>query len=285
MKLTRTSLACLFLCLTIGAAPASAQDTAARLTTSLSAIVAGDTNDARREAIVVQLRALGVDPMLERFGEGRGAGTNVVVTLLGTGARTILIGAHLDRVSTGRGAVDNGAGCAALIELIAAFKASPLLRSTLQVVFFDREENGLLGSRAYFDRKDRRTDAAINLDVFAYGDTIFATGSHPDGALVRALRAAGGVSILGVRDVPRNSYPDSDHITMMKAGIETLGVALVDAADVVGVLAAEKEGLKPGAGPRVLRIIHTPNDTMAEVRVDQMAHGIALVEQLIRAVD
>jgi len=43
--------------------------------------------------------------------------------------------------------------------------------------------------------------------------------------------------------------------------------------------------MRAGQGPRVLRIIHTPNDTMAEVRVDQMARGIAFVEQLIRKVD
>ena len=284
MNLTRISLACLLLGATTHAAPAPAQDAVRRVTASLTAIVAGDTNDARREAIVTQLRALGVAPTLEPFGEGRGAGANVVVTL-GSGVKTIVIGAHFDRDNMGRGAVDNGGACTALIELVASLQASPLQNATLHVVFFDREESGLLGSRAYFAVKERRHDAAINLDIFAYGDTIFATGSHPDGPLLRALRATGQGSPLAVRDVPRNSYPSSDHRSMMSAGIETLGIALVDAADVVGVLSIGSKKLNPGTGPRVLRIIHTPNDTMAEVRPEQMALGIAFVEQLVRGVD
>ena len=153
VKLSRFNLACLLFCLAAqSAVPASfdslllAQsqpDATARITASLNAIVAGDTNAARREAIVAQLKAAGVDPVIETFGEGRAAGANVVVTLPVSGTKTIVIGAHLDRVSVGRGAVDNGGSCAVLIELVAAFKASPLARSTLRVVFFDREENGL----------------------------------------------------------------------------------------------------------------------------------------------
>ncbi len=260
----------------------AAQDTAARVTASLTAITAGDTNDARREAIVSELRVIGVEPTLEPFGSGRNAGTNVVVTI-GTGARRMVIGAHLDRVKEGRGAVDNGGACAALIQLVSSFKALPLQNWTVDVAFFDREENGLQGSRAYFAKKERRYDAAINVDVFAYGDTIFATRSHPNGPLAHALRATDQGSPLAVRDVERNRYPQSDHLSMMSAGIETLGIALVDAADVVGVLGAQS--LQVGTGPRVLRIIHTANDTMAEVRADQMARGITFLEQLIRRVD
>lgn len=293
MTLTRFSLACLLFCLTAQSAEApfdsllaqGKQDASARITASLNAIVAGDNNAARREAIVAQLKAAGVDPVLEPFGEGRAAGVNVVVTLPGRGAKTIVIGAHLDRVGVGRGAVDNGGSCAVLIELVAAFTASPLARSTLRVVFFDREENGLVGSRMHFSTPGHRADYALNLDIFAYGDTIFATGSRPDGVLLRSLRAVGEATGLPVRDVPPARYPGSDHQTMINAQIETLGLALVDKADVDGILAMDGSKMTAGKGPRVLRIIHSPNDTMAEVRVDQMVRGVALVEQLIRRVD
>ena len=283
MKLTQIALAGL-LCLTATSA-APAQDIDARVTASLNAIVAGDNNAARREAIVGQLKAAGVEPVVEPFGEGRAAGANVVVTLPGLGTKTIVIGAHLDRVGVGRGAVDNGGSCAVLIELVAAFTASPLARSTLRVVFFDREENGLVGSRMHFSAPGHRADYALNLDVFAYGDTIFATASRPDGVLLRALRATGEAVNIPVRDVPPDRYPGSDHQTMINAQIETLGLALVDKADVDGILAMDASKLTVGKGPRVLRIIHSPNDTMAEVHVDQMTRGIALVEQLIRRVD
>lgn len=295
MKLTRPSLACLLCCLTAQSAVLASfdslplaqdkQDATARITASLNAIVAGDNNAARREAIVAQLKAAGVDPLVEPFGEGRAAGANVVVTLPGRGTKTIVIGAHLDRVGVGRGAVDNGGSCAVLIELVAAFTASPLARSTVRVVFFDREENGLVGSRMHFSAPGHRADYALNLDVFAYGDTIFATGSRPDGVLLRSLRSVGEATGLPVRDVPPGRYPGSDHQTMINAQIETLGLALVDKADVDGIVAMDGSKMTGGQGPRVLRIIHSPNDTMAEVRVDQMVRGIALVEQLIRRID
>lgn len=256
--------------------PASAQDTA-RLTASLEAITGGADNAARREAIIAQLEALGVAPVLQSFGGGRNAGANIVVTLKGRDERTMLLGAHYDRVAVGQGAVDNGAACAALIEVIAAVKALPLQQLSLQVVFFDREENGLQGSRAFFDDRPR-IDYAVNVDVFAYGDAIFATGSHPDGLLLRWLHLAGKETGLPVRDVPRARYPASDHQTMMNAKVETLGVALLDARDIEALAGR-------GGPPRVLSIIHSPNDTLAEVRPEQMARGITLIEQLVRILD
>jgi hypothetical protein len=72
---------------------------------------------------------------------------------------------------------------------------------------------------------------------------------------------------------------------MMDAGIEALGVGLVDNTDVDGVLAIGPANMRAGSGPRILRIIHSPNDTLNEVRVEQMLRGIALVERLIRSVD
>ena len=41
---------------------------------------------------------------------------------------------------------------------------------------------------------------------------------------------------LPVRDVPRASYPGSDHQTMMSAGVETLGIALVDSTEIDGTV-------------------------------------------------
>ena len=269
-------------CLGAYALQALAQADIARLMASLDAITGGDDGAARRNAIVAQLKALDIQPTIEPFGEGRTAGANIVVTL-GNGEKTILIGGHYDRVSVGRAAVDNGASCAALLELVAAFTASPLERSTLQIVFFDREENGLLGSRAYL-AAGHRPDYAMNLDIFAYGDAIFAAVSHETGLLLRSLRAAGEAARLSVRDVPPTRYPGSDHLTMVGAGIETLGLALIDADEIDAVIAAVTDKTA-GKAPRVLRLIHSPNDTLAEVRPEQMIRGIAVVEDLLRRVD
>jgi aminopeptidase S len=260
-------------------------DAAARVLSTVTAIAAGDDSAARRDGIVAALRAIGVEPALEPFGSAPRHGVNIVVTVPGVDTRTILVGAHYDRVAVGRGAVDNGASCAALIELIRATRASPLSRATLTFVFFDREETGLEGSRAHFASLASRPAYAVNLDIFAYGDVLFTTFSRADGALLAALKTAAAPAGIAVQEVARDRYPGSDHLTMMQAGVETLGLAIVDRADVDAVLRLDVTALKPGTGPRILTLIHTPNDTLDAVRPEQMVRGIAVVERLLRALD
>jgi len=62
----------------------------------------------------------------------------------------VLLGAHLDSWDLGTGAIDDGAGCAIVVETarrIAELKARP--RRTLRVVLFANEELGLSGAEAY----------------------------------------------------------------------------------------------------------------------------------------
>ena len=277
------------LLLLLAAAPGRSQQAADRLRETMTAIASGETSAERRTAITDRLRAAGIDFDLQEFvDQKKRAGTNVVARVRGQGGRTLLIGAHYDRVGVGRGVVDNGGACAALVELLLSVRASPLGRHTLVVLFFDLEEGGLVGSRDYFERlaPDARPAYAINVDIFAYGDSIFATASHPAGPLLRALREAGASAGMPVRDVPVMQYPGSDHQSMIAAGLETLGLALVDGADVDGILAAGgPNSLNLGKGPRILSIIHSPRDTMDEARPDDVAKGARLLEELIRRLD
>lgn len=83
---------------------------------------------------------------------GEVSAPNVVGEIVGQGApeEIILLGAHLDSWDVGVGAVDDGAGCAAIIEAarqIGQMKQKP--RRTIRVVLFNNEENGLGGARAY----------------------------------------------------------------------------------------------------------------------------------------
>jgi len=64
----------------------------------------------------------------------------------------VLLGAHLDSWELGTGALDDGAGCAIVLEaarLMAALPARP--RRTVRVVLFANEELGIGGGRAYAD--------------------------------------------------------------------------------------------------------------------------------------
>jgi aminopeptidase S len=269
------------------AANATPQQLADGIPAMLSAIADGEGSAGRRAAIVAALRSVGIEFELQEFVDRQNrTGTNIVARLPGPGGR-LLVGAHYDRVAVGRGVVDNGGACAALVDLLRILRASPLERHALEVVFFDLEEGGLSGSRAYFARKaEPLPERALNLDIFAYGDALFVTASDPAGPMLRALREAGRASNLAVRDAPVDRYPGSDHRSMMEATIDTLGIALVDAADVDVVLASGTRGAgTPSAAARVLTIIHSPRDTLAEARPDDIIRGVSALERLLRTID
>jgi len=275
------------LAIVLPAADTDAQRQAERILATLTAIADGEGSAGRREAIVTALRAAGVEFELQEFVDRqKRPGTNIVAHLPGAGAR-LLVGAHYDRVAVGKGVVDNGGACAALVDLLRILKASPLERHTLDVVFFDLEEGGLSGSRAYFASKaEPLPERALNLDVFAYGDALFVTASDPDGPMLRALREAGRASNLTVRDAPVDRYPGSDHRTMLEAKIDTLGIALVDAADIDVVLASGTRGAgTPAAAARVLTIIHSPRDVLSEAKPADIGRGVSALERLLRALD
>jgi hypothetical protein len=101
------------------------------------------------------------------------ASANVVGEVPGTAKpeEIVLLGAHLDSWDLGTGAIDDGAGCAMVIEaarLIARLHVAP--RRTVRVVLFMNEEFGLSGAHAYADHHKAelpRHAAAFELDAGA----------------------------------------------------------------------------------------------------------------------
>jgi Zn-dependent M28 family amino/carboxypeptidase len=80
-----------------------------------------------------------------------------------------------------------------LLNLMERLKTRPAAL-TARVVFFDLEEVGLLGSKAYFARtaNEPRPAYAANLDIFAYGDAFFITASDAGGPRLRNEALAHG---------------------------------------------------------------------------------------------
>ncbi len=77
-------------------------------------------------------------------------GVNITAFHPGTDAKagTLLVGAHYDTVPNSPGADDNGTGVAAVLEIAQLLGDRPSPRG-LQLVLFDREEQGLEGSLAF----------------------------------------------------------------------------------------------------------------------------------------
>ncbi|WP_088240960.1 M28 family peptidase [Calothrix rhizosoleniae] len=85
----------------------------------------------------------------------------------------ILIGAHYDAVPGTKGADDNATGVAVLLELARMFAVEPI-RYPLQLVAFDMEEYGLLGSIEYANKLKQEQQPLrlmISLEMLGYCDS------------------------------------------------------------------------------------------------------------------
>ncbi|MCB9534759.1 MAG: M20/M25/M40 family metallo-hydrolase [Myxococcales bacterium] len=126
------------------------------------------------------LTDLGYRPELHAFG----GGLNVIGTRPGrdAGAGVVLVGAHFDAVPGSPGADDNATGLAAALEVARTFAARPTRRG-LRVVFFDREEDGLKGSRRYAASEERLHDlrAVVILEMLGARCTAPGCQRHPPG--------------------------------------------------------------------------------------------------------
>ncbi|WP_341530617.1 M28 family peptidase [Nostoc sp. UHCC 0302] len=120
-----------------------------------------------RTYITTELQKLGWKPHLERFAEG----VNIFAERLGTdkAAGAILVAAHYDTVAFSPGADDNASGVSVVLEVARLLASYPTPR-TLQLAFFDQEEAGLLGSKAFVAKTARLQNlrGVIVMDMVGY---------------------------------------------------------------------------------------------------------------------
>lgn len=157
-------------------------------------------NAKARAYLVSELRRLGVAPfgasyeqpfaMPRRNRPDSVKGVNVVAQVRGTRFpdRVIVVSAHYDHVAPRNGNIYNGAddnasGTAALLQMAAHFQRHRPTH-TLIFAFFDAEEMGLLGARAFVANPPvplAQIAANVNMDMVARGDNgnLWAVGTTP----------------------------------------------------------------------------------------------------------
>jgi hypothetical protein len=133
-----------------------------------------------RTYITTELQKLGWKPQLEKFTNG----INIVATRPGTdkAAGTILLAAHYDTVLASPGADDNASGIAVMLET-ARLLSSHSTPRTLQLAFFDQEETGLLGSKAFVTKTARLKNlrGVIVMDMVGYACHTAGCQQYPTG--------------------------------------------------------------------------------------------------------
>ena len=100
-----------------------------------------------QQLLASRLSALGFDVEQQVYATG----LNVIGTLKGEHSDRVLVSAHYDHIARCAGADDDASGLAAALEL-GRLLAPQRHVHTLVIAFWDEEERGLLGSRAYVER-------------------------------------------------------------------------------------------------------------------------------------
>ncbi|WP_041233046.1 M20/M25/M40 family metallo-hydrolase [Cylindrospermum stagnale] len=160
-----------------------------------------------RTYITTQLRKLGWKPQLEKFTDG----VNIFAQRQGTdkAAGAILVAAHYDTVNSSPGADDNASGVAVVLEVARILASRPIPR-TLQLAFFDKEEAGLLGSRAFVSKATRLQNlrGVIVMDMVGYACYTVGCQKYPAGLPVTPPSDKGDfLAVIG----------DTEHLPLLNA--------------------------------------------------------------------
>jgi len=160
-----------------------------------------------RTYITKELRKFGWQPQLEKFADG----VNIFTQRLGTDktAGAILIAAHYDTVPASPGADDNATGIAVVLEIARLFSAVSTPK-TLQLAFFDQEETGLLGSKAFVSQPAhlKNLQGVIIMDMVGYACYIPGCQKYPAGLPVTPLSDKGDfLAVVG----------DLENLSLLKA--------------------------------------------------------------------
>jgi hypothetical protein len=194
---------------------------------------------------------------------------NVICVLPGSSARTIIVGAHFDRVPRGDGVVDNWSGASLLPSLLQSLHGQPRTH-TYVFIGFAGEESGEIGSHFYVQHltpdEVAATDAMVNLDTLGLSPTKV-WGSHSDKLLVGALgyMAKQLNDPVSIEDVEQVGSSDSEQFAVRKIPRITVHSLTQKTWDA--------------------RILHTPNDKISQINLDDYYQSYGLLAAYVAFLD
>lgn len=158
---------------------------------------------------------------------------NVIASLRGSvsPAEKIIVGGHLDSWDLATGAIDNGIGSFAVIDMARTFKALGLkTKRSIEFVLFMGEEQGLLGSKAYLAATQKSNSLNYIKFMLNYDMTNDPKGFSSSRKEMKDLFTSWGKQIMGIDTGFRNIFNaeaglHSDHQPFMLEGIPVGGGA------------------------------------------------------------
>jgi len=171
-------------------------------------------------------------------------GENIIVPF-GEGTKSVVVGAHVDAVAGSPGANDNGGASPWFLASSRATMENDW-RIRVTFCFFDREEDGLIGSAEFVKTYGDSVEhvAMINLDVEGTGEEVFVgpVGGGDDDRILPYVRRA--VKVVGATLRESEHYPASDHLSFANKRLENISLSIVPKGDVPLFEKAAKKGCK-----------------------------------------
>lgn len=147
---------------------------------------------------------------------------NLVVRVPGRVPSRLIVGAHFDSWDLGQGAVDNGLGLAQLYGLARALRGA-VPHHTIELIWFNGEEQGLQGSRAAAARLgDAPVVAMLNLDMVGVPIGVNALGDDSLVPFLERWHAARGEAGRLPKGVENTNWFASDHTPYQLAGVRAI---------------------------------------------------------------
>jgi putative aminopeptidase FrvX len=193
---------------------------------------------------------------------------NLICVLPGTDTDSeIVVGAHYDHVSDGKGVVDNWSGASLLPSLYQAL-ATEKRRHTFVFVGFAGEEKGLVGSSFYvrsLSGEDvEKIKAMVNMDTLGLGPAVV-WASRSDKTLVAEL----------------NGVAHALHMTLNTVNVEKVGMSdeepfIQQKIPVVIIHSLTQE---------TLGVLHSPRDRYEAIRRDDYYASYRLISAYLAYID
>ncbi len=214
---------------------------------------------------------LGLDPKRQAYGV-EGENIFAILSCGKPAAEAVVIGAHYDTARTSPGANDNASGVAAVAAVAQQMKRVRKRTRDVMFVFFDEEERGLRGSRAFAQllKDEGRTVHSVHtIDQMGWdqdGDRAIELEVPYDGA--QALYASAAKALKMNITIHITKETGSDHSAFRRLGFKAVGIT--------------EEYRNKDTTP----FIHRPGDTYETMNFDYLASTTRLmakvVEMLVR---
>ena len=211
---------------------------------------------------------------------------NIIVRLADAAPRLVL-GAHYDSVPGSSGANHTAASVAILLSLLRGYRRrSPSL--PCDIGFFDLEERGNWGSRAYVRRlAAEQTLAMINLDVCGVGNTILLgpRENSADWPLQRAIQVLVQQQAIPIRIVEQ--LPPGDEASFEAVGMPNVSLTILAHEDVpllLEAVPAMRQLRQAARMPAIAETIHNGlRDSIAVIEEAAIQAVLECVRALVQA--